>query len=123
MIFITGGAYQGKIRYARSLGARDEDIIHGGKFCALPQHISCIAEYHLHIRRQIEAGIDPAEAARALDADIVIMDEIGCGIIPLDREERIWREQTGIVGCILAERADTVVRLVCGIPQTIKEKL
>ena len=50
----------------------------------------------------------------------VIMDEIGNGIIPLDRFERNYREQAGIFGCYLARRADEVIRVICGIGNRIK---
>ena len=52
---------------------------------------------------------------------IVISNEIGYGIHPLEREDRIWREQTGRALCILAEGAETVTRVICGIGQRIKE--
>lgn len=124
MIFITGGAYQGKTEYAvHQFGINKNDIIHGGEASKLPERINCIAEYHLYIRRLLEENTDPLEVTKKLDADIVIMDEIGCGIIPLEKEERIWREQTGMAGCILAERAETVIRMTCGIPQIIKGTL
>lgn len=124
MIFITGGAYQGKTGFAlEHFGISGSDIVHGGEITELPKSCVCIAEYHLYIRKLLKDGIDPAEVTKALNADIVIMDDTGCGIIPLDREERILQEKTGMSGCILAERADTVIRMVCGIPQVIKGTL
>ena len=51
---------------------------------------------------------------------IVVCSEIGYGIHPLDREDRIWREQTGRALCILAEGAESVTRVNCGIGQRIK---
>ncbi len=124
MILITGGAYQGKTEYVKKqYGLSENSMIRGGEIAVLPDKIGCISEYHLFIRRQIKDNADPIETAKKLDADIVIMDEIGCGIIPIKKEERIWREQVGMAGCILAERADKVIRITCGIPQTIKETL
>lgn len=51
---------------------------------------------------------------------VVICDEVGWGIVPLDAGERAWREAVGRLCCELALRADVVVRMVCGIPQVIK---
>ena len=51
---------------------------------------------------------------------IVISDEIGNGIVPLDNFEREYRERTGRILVKLAEQADEVVRVICGIGQKIK---
>lgn len=51
---------------------------------------------------------------------IIISDELGCGIIPIDPEDRQNREDNGRIMCILAAEADSVIRIVCGIPQKIK---
>ena len=51
---------------------------------------------------------------------IVVCNEIGYGIHPLEREERLWREQTGRALCILANGAESVTRVSCGIGQRIK---
>jgi adenosylcobinamide kinase / adenosylcobinamide-phosphate guanylyltransferase len=51
---------------------------------------------------------------------VVIATECGCGLIPLTSRERRVREQTGRLNCALAERAEHVIRIICGIPQVIK---
>lgn len=106
MRLIVGGARQGKTRYA------------------VEKYGSCEAGFHLTVRRWLEDGLDPlAEAERFIRENpdaVVVMDEIGCGIIPLERADRLWREAVGRVGCLLAERAETVERVVCGIPIKIK---
>ena len=50
----------------------------------------------------------------------VIATEVGCGVIPLDRGERIWRENAGRLACLLADRADEVVFVQCGIGIRVK---
>ena len=52
--------------------------------------------------------------------DIIISDEIGCGIVPEDSEERLWREETGRCLCDIAKRCDEVWRVFCGIGIKIK---
>ena len=54
---------------------------------------------------------------------VVIATEVGGGIVPMDAGERHNREQAGRLACLLAERADTVVRVCCGIPQVLKGEL
>ena len=48
------------------------------------------------------------------------MDEIGCGIVPMEKSERVWRENAGRCGCIIAANSVKVIRIVCGIPDIIK---
>lgn len=55
--------------------------------------------------------------------DAVIATEVGGGVVPLDRAEREARERAGRLNCLLAGRAETVVRVFCGIPQVIKGEL
>ena len=67
---------------------------------------------------------DAREFARAFcqahpDA-VVTANEVGSGIVPLDREERAWREACGRALCVLAEHAGQVTRVVCGIGVRIK---
>lgn len=51
---------------------------------------------------------------------IIISDEIGNGIVPIDPFEREYREKTGRLLIQLASKADEVVRVICGIGQKIK---
>ena len=52
--------------------------------------------------------------------EIVIATEIGGGVVPMDADARAQREAAGRLSCLLAERADTVVRVCCGLPQLLK---
>ena len=137
MIMITGGAFAGKLEFARAHFGLNEDEIVDGTDCA-PEDVftaKCIVHYERLIRRLMEmdgqSGLGEAADPLAFtdrllcenpDA-IVIMDEIGSGIIPLEKNERLWREQTGRAGCRIAGYADTVIRLCCGIPEVIKGTL
>jgi adenosyl cobinamide kinase/adenosyl cobinamide phosphate guanylyltransferase len=51
---------------------------------------------------------------------IIISDEIGNGIVPIDKFEREYREQTGRIQIELAKKATEVERVICGIGQKIK---
>ena len=55
-----------------------------------------------------------------LRKEVVICNEVGSGIIPMDANDRMAREQTGRLCIQLAKRAEKVVRMVCGIPNIIK---
>lgn len=72
----------------------------------------------------VQAGKIPADETEKILSDnpdiVIITDEIGSGIVPLDVKEREWREVHGRICCQLAGRADAVFRVIAGIGQKIK---
>lgn len=127
MILITGGAWQGKTAYAaRQFGLPENDIA-DGEICTLEDVMTAAAvhNFHLLIRRIMEQNDDPDAFARRLMKEhpglIVITDEIGCGIVPMEPFERAWRERTGRICIELAAFSSKVIRLNCGIAQVIKD--
>lgn len=50
----------------------------------------------------------------------IISDEVGSGIVPLEQEEREYRDETGRLLCILAQRSERMERVICQIGQRIK---
>ena len=72
----------------------------------------------------MERGEDPEalteEFLRRNPNAWVITDEVGCGVVPVDRFEREWRETVGRICCMLAKDAEQVVRLFCGVPMVLK---
>lgn len=126
MIMITGGAFSGKKDYAKKrFGFSDDDILNGGN-CSLEAVFSakCIADYQLIVKRLLEENADVRGFTERLCKEnpnaVVIINEIGAGIIPLEKSDRIWREETGRSGCLIARNSSEVIRLACGIPTTIK---
>ena len=126
MILITGGAYQGKTAYAQ---AHVPYEMTDGSCCAFDEvkRAKILKNYHILVRRLIDADMDAEAFTQELCAEnpacIILIDEIGSGIIPLEKSERIWRETVGRCGCIIAAHADSVIRLVCGIPTPLKGAL
>ncbi|SHM82134.1 bifunctional adenosylcobinamide kinase/adenosylcobinamide-phosphate guanylyltransferase [Ruminococcus flavefaciens] len=126
MKLITGGAYQGKAETALKLfGIRKEDII-SGEDCEFEEVLTakCIRDYHRLVSRLMDTGADPVEFTKRLCREnsscILIMNEIGCGIVPMERKERVYRENVGRCGCIIAAESDEVVRVICGIAHFLK---
>ena len=109
MILIIGGAYQGKRRFAEETFGENADIL---------------PDLHLWVLEKIRQGADPMEEAEKLmtahPAGIFLMDELGCGIVPAEAEDRQWRELSGRIGCRLAAGAEAVYRVQCGIAARIK---
>lgn len=126
MIFITGGAYQGK----REIGTKDFGVTEwtDGSVCGFNEVFTAegIFNYHILVRRLMEEEISPDEHTKLLCREngkaVVIMDEIGCGIVPLEKAERRWREAVGRCGCMIAANSERVIRVICGIPVEIKKE-
>ena len=55
--------------------------------------------------------------------DAVIATEVGSGVVPVDAQQRAAREAAGRLNCLLAQRAEAVVRVFCGIPVLIRGEL
>ena len=126
MIMITGGAFSGKKDYAKKrFGFSDEDILNGGE-CTLEAVFTakCVADYQFLVKRLLEENEDAQEFTERLCKEapnaVVIINEIGAGIVSLEKNDRIWREETGRSGCLIARNSDEVIRLACGIPTIIK---
>ena len=129
MILITGGTSSGKATFARNLAAQ-----HGWGEGDVAFNVEELLWGQAGDTDQITpAGDDAADhtSSKALSATpelieqlaakaIVTCSEVGAGIVPLDAQERAWREAVGRMACELASQADVVVRMVCGIPVVLK---
>ena len=51
---------------------------------------------------------------------MIVMDEVGAGVVPVERSDREYREAIGLAGQHLAREAEEVYRVVCGIGMRIK---
>ena len=69
----------------------------------------------------MRGGDVPLDALRK--KKLVLCREVGSGVIPLDPDERKWREAVGRLCCALAKEATAVVRVTAGIPVLLKGEL
>lgn len=104
MIFVFGPLWSGKREFARDI-LRCDDVV-------------CDAQELVRERADLDALAE--ELARR---EVVIATEIGGGVVPADADERAFRERAGRLSCLLAARAETVVRVLCGIPMVLKGEL
>ncbi|MCI9019059.1 MAG: cobinamide kinase, partial [Lachnospiraceae bacterium] len=51
---------------------------------------------------------------------VIVVNELGSGVVPIDAFDRNYRETTGRICCELAKKAREVHRVVCGIGMVIK---
>ncbi len=117
MIMVTGGRGAGKHSFVlQHLGFSEQDIS-TDPFDEKP----VLSNLHEVIRAR---GCLDDELSKALQRKaVIICAEVGGGVVPLDPEERRWRDAAGSAAAALAVDASVVVRLVCGIPQLIKGSL
>lgn len=121
---ILGGAYQGKRAYAEMIfpgltWADGEEI----PFREI-ENAAAIDRFHLLVKRWMlaeKSAKDLTEKILGMNRKIIILcDEIGCGLVPVDAFEREYREAAGRVCVELAEHARRVDRVVCGIGMRMK---
>lgn len=127
MELVIGGYAQGKLNYV--LGKHD---VKAGKIFdgEIPDNIENLKEtvvinrLHQWIRARIAQGGCPEEEILAFVEQcpncVIISDEIGNGIVPVEAFERKYRERTGRTLVELAKKAEEVERVICGIGQKIK---
>ena len=121
MLFVIGGSYQGKLDYVKErFNLNDKDIYTCTKDKEIDLSKRCINHYENYVYYAMKNGL---KLPKTFDADqIVIMDDINCGVVPVDPEIRSWREAVGRAGSEISRNADEVVRVFCGLPKTLKSK-
>ena len=125
MKLIIGGYAQGKLNFALQKENMEEWVILDGKIQdeQSPKKV-IVNHFHIWIKECLQRGGSPEEEVSAFlrqnEDCIIISDEIGNGIVPIDAFEREYRERTGRILVELAGKADEVVRVICGIGQKIK---
>ena len=106
MIFVTGPLFAGKKETIRELLHLSEEAF------------AACAVWDVQ-ERALETDIE--QLATELSAcRVVIATEVGGGVVPVDPTERRRREAAGRLACELARRADTVIRVCCGLPELLK---
>jgi len=144
MVLIIGGYAQGQLEYVRQRyeitdrqvfsaclpdTARDQEESQD-KQTGQP---IVILDFNVWLREEILAAEKDSETVifeqlqrkledllRRYPNVILISDEVGNGLIPMAREERILRDLIGRTQVYLAGQADEVIRVICGIGQQIK---
>jgi len=72
-------------------------------------------------RRALDYVADLAQTAAQCPADVVVVtNEVGMGVVPNYPLGRVFRDYSGRSNQVMAEAADQVWLVVCGIPQRFK---
>ena len=127
MKLVIGGYAQGKLNYV--LGKYDVEAskIFDGE---IPENIEerrgmvVINHFHNWVKTKINNDGCPEEEVfefvEKYSDCVIISDEVGNGIVPIEAFEREYRERTGRILVELAKKAEEVERVICGIGQKIK---
>lgn len=124
---VIGGFSQGKRAYAEKLYPNIKWT--DGTNCSFEELFFCegIINFHEYIRRWMK-NREGTERAEELAEDmiernpglILVCSEIGCGLVPADPFDRMYREETGRICTKLALFSERIDRVVCGIGTRIK---
>lgn len=132
MILLLGGAYQGKTELALKMSAMTENR-EAADGWSDPLEAAWSRPMLLNLHGYIKRFSDMEDTrAREKMRDFIYniirnnpnvcitADEIGSGIVPIKREDRLWRELCGEAVQLLAAEAEEVFRVIGGIPMRLK---
>lgn len=127
MEIYIGGRSQGKLEYVLAKkGYGNEDVAEGVLLNPLKDNrgYKIINHFHEFVRNyadkpEIINNFTDMLIGKRKDI-IIISDQVGCGVVPLDKAEREWRELHGRVMCHLVQNAVHVEKIIFGIGQVIK---
>lgn len=120
MVLIIGGAYQGKLDYAKTafdISDADVFICNGDTIDFSKRCIYGIEVFSRHC----DDPIAYFKAHRAQwENSILICQDIFCGVVPMGADIRVWRQNTGRLCQYLSGEATQVSRIFCGLEQRLK---
>ncbi len=124
MVVVFGGSYQGKTDFVKEkFGLSDEDIF----FCDdgfIDYSKKAIAHLEKFILYRIKKGesVFPyfEENKDKLSDKIIICDDICCGVVPIEKELRLYRDNLGKQMQIFCREASEVYRVYCGLGEKLK---
>ena len=125
MEMMIGGAYQGKTVYSKKeyplLNWADGDKVTEEEL----MRAQGVTDFQKYIRRELEKERDVSELAEQIilkNPDVILVSqEVGYGVVPVDAFDRKYREAVGRVCTKLAAYSHKVTRVVCGIGTVIKD--
>ncbi len=125
MILIFGGAYQNKTDFTKDqFNFKQDDIYCCSTETEIDYDYPVIDKLHLFVLGMVQRGADPIDYIMKhmdeLEDKIIISDDISCGIVPLGKDMRLYRDQLGKIMQLLSREANEVYRVFCGLGDKIK---
>lgn len=122
-ILVIGGACQGKSQWAENTFPQYNKINIDNVLSEEEQGYIKIDDFHIVMKNWLLQKADYKENVKNICSQnswIIISNEVGSGIIPMEKNDRLWREETGRMLTFIAGEADEIYRIFCGIPVKIK---
>lgn len=113
MILVIGGLNSGKLDFAKEkLGVKEyNDATFDNNNCIYNfQELVMEADFEIKLNTYLKKHPNC----------VIICNEVGGGVVPIDKNAREYREKVGRVCTKLAKQADSVYRVFCGIGAKIK---
>ena len=121
MIFIIGGSNQGAMEYGQTR-VNDSSLV--DVKAMLAKNFDYIYNENMtEIRDAVDSEWESITKIIKEDKSAVFVGtEMGCGVVSVNKKDRLFCELNGRINCLIAREADEVVRVFCGIPTTIKKE-
>ncbi|WP_078413034.1 bifunctional adenosylcobinamide kinase/adenosylcobinamide-phosphate guanylyltransferase [Priestia abyssalis] len=137
MHFVFGGAFNGKRKWVKDT-YKEQGVIWISAYeqAEIPKsveagRVTVFEGVEVWVRELIVKGFTVKEASAFLeqaisrwdkqcDRLVLIGTEIGKGIVPMEEEDRMWRDACGYVYQLIVKKADRVDQIWYGIPTRLK---
>lgn len=129
MRLIIGGYAQGRLAYVlKKYHLTERDVLDLAD-PENPENPDFLEDYQnkkiiYHAEYLVRYFPDPENMIKKipdLTHKIIITQEVGCGLVPIDPDERRWREAVGRMNQFLAQQAQSVERVCCGLGMYLKQ--
>ncbi|SFU46698.1 adenosylcobinamide kinase /adenosylcobinamide-phosphate guanylyltransferase [Clostridium sp. DSM 8431] len=126
MIFVIGGKYNNKLNFVLEEYNLKQDEVYFGENEEEYKGERVIYNFHEFNRKLLKEGKTIEQIIAFLEEIlkkedlIIISDEVGYGIVPIEKDDRIFREAHGRISCFVALKAKEVYRVMYGTALKIK---
>ena len=126
MKLVFGGSYQGKNEFVKEkFDLKEEDFfICNDEFLDINFEKKVISSIEKYVLASLKNGQDPIsyinENLYKLNDKIIICEDVCCGVVPMDKIIRQWRDNTGKIMQILSRNSTEVYRVYCSLGERLK---
>lgn len=123
MELIIGGRAQGKLEYTLKVANRSNDEVANAVLDDRKPVVYHLEEVIRNLMKEQKEIMSALELYLEKQPEgYLICEEVGCGIVPLIKEERLFRDTVGRTLCELVKKSTRVHRVFCGIGVVIKDE-
>ena len=121
MILFVGGKAQGKQAAVQAKYGTECDVLLYPEKMVRERMQNVNADRFQEIPAFVEEIMETIRATEQPDRPMVVVsDLVGCGVIPTDPMQEMYRETVGRLQVKLAEHATEVYRVICGMTERLK---